>query len=130
MRKSIVLGLATFLLCGLIGCGGGGYQGAMKKVLGDLNDLARALKQAKTKEAIDAALPRIQEARSKLDADVAKLSALEPRNEKEREAMRKHYGPAIHNLVTEINNRKNASEEIAKAVGTLPSEITSLDTSP
>ena len=130
MRKSIVLGLCSLLLYGVLGCGGGGYQGAMKKVLGDLNDLARALKQAKSKEAVDAALPRIQEARSKLDADAAKLSALQPSNEKEREAMRKRYGPVVHTLLAEINNRKNVSEEVAKAVGTLPSEITSLDTPP
>jgi hypothetical protein len=135
MRKTFLRATLLLLVLGAAGCGDS-YPVAMRRVLRDLSDISRALNSARTKETASAAATRIQAARSRLDADVARLSAAEPRGEAEKRRMQEKYGPVLHNLLSNISSKKNTvarmdgGQEAADAVGEMPTQLTALAEAP
>jgi adenylosuccinate lyase len=105
MRKSVVLGLTILCLAGLSGCGNS-YASAMQRVLRDLAKLRAAYKTIKQKDQVAAAVPKIQAARTDLDADVARLVALEPSSEAARQKLHRKYAPALQSIVSRVQTEQ------------------------
>jgi hypothetical protein len=104
MRTVFIRGAcaAALLVAGACSKGGGGYEGTMQKMLGQLNELSSVLEGVKDEASAKAAKPKLQKIGAEMQELKKQVDAMKKPTKEEEDALKKKYEPQMKDAVAKL----------------------------